>query len=82
MLILDEATSNVDSNTEQKIQKAMLELCKGKTTFIIAHRLSTIQKADEILVLSHGTVIEKGTHEQLLKKKGFYASLFNAQWEE
>ena len=82
MLILDEATSNVDSNTEQKIQKAMLELCKGKTTFIIAHRLSTIQKADEILVLSHGSVIESGTHEQLLKKKGFYASLFNAQWEE
>ena len=79
MLILDEATSNVDSNTEQKIQKAMLELCKGKTTFIIAHRLSTIQKADEILVLSHGSVIESGTHEQLLKKKRFYASLFNAQ---
>jgi ATP-binding cassette subfamily B protein len=82
MLILDEATSNVDSNTEQKIQKAMLELCKGKTTFIIAHRLSTIQSADEILVLSHGTVMERGTHEQLLKKKGFYASLFNAQWDE
>ena len=82
MLILDEATSNVDSNTEQKIQKAMLELCRGKTTFIIAHRLSTIQNADEILVLSHGTVLERGTHEQLLHKKGFYASLFNAQWDE
>ena len=82
MLILDEATSNVDSNTEQKIQKAMMELCKGKTTFIIAHRLSTIKSADEILVLQHGTVIEHGTHEQLLAKKGFYASLFNAQWDE
>jgi ATP-binding cassette subfamily B protein len=82
MLILDEATSNVDSATEQKIQKAMLALCKGKTTFIIAHRLSTIQNADEILVLSHGTVQERGTHEQLLKKKGFYASLFQAQWDE
>jgi ATP-binding cassette subfamily B protein len=82
MLILDEATSNVDSATEQKIQKAMLALCRGKTTFIIAHRLSTIQNADEILVLSHGTVQERGTHEQLLKKKGFYASLFQAQWDE
>lgn len=82
MLILDEATSNVDSNTEQKIQNAMLALCKGKTTFIIAHRLSTIEKADEILVLEHGTVKERGTHQQLLANKGFYASLFNAQWEE
>ena len=81
MLILDEATSNVDSNTEQKIQKAMLELCKGKTTFIIAHRLSTIKTADQIIVLQHGTVIERGTHEELLGSKGFYASLFNAQWD-
>ncbi len=81
MLILDEATSNVDSNTEQKIQKAMLELCKGKTTFIIAHRLSTIKTADQILVLQHGNVIERGTHEELLANRGFYASLFNAQWE-
>ena len=81
MLILDEATSNVDSNTEQKIQRAMMELCKGKTTFIIAHRLSTIKEADMIIVLQHGTVIERGTHEQLLAQKGFYASLFNAQWE-
>lgn len=82
MLILDEATSNVDSNTEQKIQKAMMELCKGKTTFIIAHRLSTIQNANEILVLSHGKVKERGNHEQLLKQNGFYASLFKAQWDE
>ena len=81
MLILDEATSNVDSNTEQKIQKAMMELCKGKTTFIIAHRLSTIKNADQILVLQKGTVIERGTHEELLNSDGFYASLFNAQWE-
>ena len=81
MLILDEATSNVDSATEQKIQKAMMELCKGRTTFIIAHRLSTIKEADMIIVLQHGTVIERGTHEELLRAKGFYASLFNAQWE-
>ena len=81
MLILDEATSNVDSSTEQKIQKAMMELCRGKTTFVIAHRLSTIKEADMILVLQHGTVIERGTHEELLNQKGFYASLFNAQWQ-
>lgn len=81
MLILDEATSNVDSNTEQKIQKAMMKLCENKTTFIIAHRLSTIQNADQILVLQKGTVIEHGTHEELLAEKGFYSSLFNAQWE-
>lgn len=81
MLILDEATSNVDSNTEQKIQKAMMKLCENKTTFIIAHRLSTIQHADQILVLQNGEVKERGTHEELLAKKGFYNSLFNAQWE-
>ena len=81
MLILDEATSNVDSNTEQKIQKAMMKLCENKTTFIIAHRLSTIQNANKILVLQNGEVKEQGTHEELLAKKGFYSSLFNAQWE-
>ncbi len=81
MLILDEATSNVDSYTEQKIQSAILELCKNKTAFVIAHRLSTIENADMILVLNHGKIIEHGTHTELLNQKGFYASLFNAQWE-
>lgn len=80
MLILDEATSNVDSYTEQEIQAAIRNLCKDKTTFVIAHRLSTIEEADEILVLQHGTIIEHGTHTELLKQKGFYSSLFNAQW--
>ena len=80
MLILDEATSNVDSHTEQQIQEAMLELCKGKTTFVIAHRLSTIQNADQILVMQHGEIVERGDHESLLADKGIYASLFNAQW--
>ena len=80
MLILDEATSNVDSHTEQQIQEAMLELCKGKTTFVIAHRLSTIQNADQILVMQHGEIVERGNHESLLADKGIYASLFNAQW--
>lgn len=81
MLILDEATSNVDSRTEIIIQKAMLELCKGKTSFVIAHRLSTIKNADMILVLQNGSVIESGTHEDLLKNHGFYSKLFNAQFE-
>lgn len=81
MLILDEATSNVDSGTEQKIQKAMMKLCENRTTFVIAHRLSTIRNADRILVLQKGTVIEQGTHDELLRQKGLYSSLFNAQWE-
>ncbi len=82
MLILDEATSNVDSKTEMQIQKAMLELMKGRTCFVIAHRLSTIKTADQILVLDHGQVIETGNHEQLLHNKGFYAGLFNAQFDK
>ncbi len=81
MLILDEATSNVDSRTEMLIQNAMLKLMEGKTCFVIAHRLSTIQHADLILVLKDGDIIEQGNHESLLKKKGFYASLYNSQFE-
>ncbi len=81
MLILDEATSNVDTKTERKIQKAMRELMKDKTCFVIAHRLSTIQNADEILVLHHGDVVEQGTHGELMKKKAFYYKLYAAQFE-
>jgi ATP-binding cassette subfamily B protein len=80
MLILDEATSNVDSRTEHQIQDAMMELMRGKTCFVIAHRLSTVQHADNILVLKDGNIIEHGTHEQLLCAKGFYASLYGAQF--
>ena len=81
MLILDEATSNVDTSTERQIQKAMRELMKDKTCFVIAHRLSTIQNADVILVLDHGDVVEQGTHESLMARKGFYYKLYAAQWE-
>ena len=81
MLILDEATSNVDTNTEQKVQRAMQDLMKGKTSFVIAHRLSTIQHADRILVMEHGDVMEQGTHEELMAKGGFYAGLYNSQFE-
>ncbi|UMV50724.1 ABC transporter ATP-binding protein/permease [Paenibacillus macerans] len=80
ILILDEATSSVDTRTEVQIQKAMNELMKGRTSFVIAHRLSTIKDADLILVMNHGSVIEKGTHEQLLAAKGFYADLYNSQF--
>ena len=80
MLILDEATSNVDSKTEIQIQKAIFELMKNKTCFVIAHRLSTIQNADKILVLKDGDIIETGNHEQLLEQKGFYHRLFNSQY--
>lgn len=81
MLILDEATSNVDSRTEMAIQDAMLELMKGRTCFVIAHRLSTIKNADVILVLKDGDIIESGTHDELLQAHGFYAKLFNSQFE-
>lgn len=81
MLILDEATSNVDSRTEMAIQDAMLELMKGRTCFVIAHRLSTIKNADVILVLKEGNIIESGTHDELLQARGFYAKLFNSQFE-
>ena len=81
MLILDEATSNVDTQTERRIQDAMIELMKDKTCFIIAHRLSTIQHADNILVVRDGDIVEQGTHEQLLKQDGFYRQLYTAQFE-
>ena len=81
MLILDEATSNVDTSTEREIQAAMLELMKGKTCFVIAHRLSTIQNADNILVLDHGDVVEQGTHRELMDRKGFYYRLYASQYE-
>ena len=80
ILILDEATSSVDTRTELLIQTAMAELMKGRTSFVIAHRLSTIRDADLILVMNHGTIIEKGTHEGLLKQNGFYADLYNSQF--
>ena len=80
ILILDEATSSVDTRTELLIQKAMLELMRGRTSFVIAHRLSTIRDADLILVMNHGRIIEQGTHEQLLEQNGFYAHLYNSQF--
>ncbi len=81
MLILDEATSNVDTSTERQIQKAMRDLMKDKTCFVIAHRLSTIQNADNILVLNQGDVVEQGTHQSLMEAKGFYYKLYAAQFE-
>ena len=81
-LILDEATSNVDTRTEELVQKAMDKLTEGKTSFIIAHRLSTIKNADLILVMNEGNIIEQGTHEELLKKNGFYADLYNSQFQK
>ncbi|MGI6721219.1 MAG: ABC transporter ATP-binding protein [Anaerovoracaceae bacterium] len=82
VLILDEATSSVDTRTEELIQKAMDNLMEGRTSFIIAHRLSTIRNADLILVMNHGNIIEQGTHKELLEKGGFYADLYNSQFEE
>ena len=82
MLILDEATSSIDTRTEMKIQSAFAELMHGRTSFIVAHRLSTIREADLILVMRDGNVIEQGKHEDLLAKGGFYATLYNSQFEE
>ena len=80
MLILDEATSSIDTRTEIRIQKAFNRMMKGRTTFIVAHRLSTIKEADTILVMNNGQIIEQGNHEQLLEKKGFYYNLYNSQY--
>ena len=80
MLILDEATSSIDTRTEMKIQKAFLAMMEGRTSFIVAHRLSTIRESDVILVMKEGKIIEQGTHEELLAKKGFYAELYNSQF--
>ena len=80
ILILDEATSNVDSRTEIKIQEAMASLMEHRTCFVIAHRLSTIKNADVILVFRDGNVIEQGNHDELIQKGGFYASLYNSQF--
>ncbi len=82
MLILDEATSSVDTRTEVLIQKAMEKLMQGKTSFVIAHRLSTIRDADLILVVKDGNIIEQGNHKTLLKQNGFYAELYNSQFAE
>ena len=80
MLILDEATSSIDTRTEIRIQKAFATMMEGRTSFIVAHRLSTIQNADVILVMKDGHIIEQGNHEELLARKGFYAELYNSQF--
>lgn len=82
IMILDEATSSVDTRTEIRIQKAMDNLMKGRTSFIIAHRLSTIRDADLILVMKDGDIIEQGKHGELLARDGFYAKLYNSQFEQ
>ena len=81
MLILDEATSSIDTRTEIKIQNAFSTLMKGRTSFIVAHRLSTIKEADIILVMNSGNIIEQGSHNELLEKKGFYYNLYNSQFD-
>ena len=80
MLILDEATSNVDTRTEQQIQSAMRELMQDRTCFVIAHRLSTVQNADTILVVQHGDIVEQGSHEQLMQQGGVYAGMYHSQF--
>ncbi|MBO5755492.1 MAG: ABC transporter ATP-binding protein, partial [Clostridia bacterium] len=82
MLILDEATSSIDTRTEIRIQKAFDEMMKGKTSFVVAHRLSTVRDADKILVMKDGNVVEQGRHEDLLAQDGFYATLYNSQFEQ
>ena len=78
MLILDEATSSVDTRTELLVQKGMNEVMKGRTNFVVAHRLSTIRKADEILFIDNGTIRERGTHEELLEKRGLYYAMYKS----
>ena len=80
MLILDEATSSIDTRTELKIQNAFAKMMEGRTSFIVAHRLSTIKEADIILVMKDGHILEQGSHETLLAKNGFYATLYNSQF--
>ena len=80
MLILDEATSSIDTRTEMLVQQAFEKLMQGRTSFVVAHRLSTIQSADRILVMNAGHIIEQGTHAELLAKQGFYANLYNSQF--
>ena len=82
VMILDEATSSVDTRTEQLIQEAMDHLMRGRTSFVIAHRLSTIRNADCILVMRGGSIVEQGTHAELLARGGFYAALYNSQFED
>ena len=82
MLILDEATSSIDTRTEIKIQAAFARMMEGRTSFIVAHRLSTIREADVILVMNDGQIIEQGDHESLMAQKGFYAKLYNSQFKE
>jgi ATP-binding cassette subfamily B protein len=81
ILILDEATSNVDTRTEKHLQEALMRLMKGRTSFVIAHRLSTIRDADQVLVIHNGEIIETGTHESLLAQKGFYYNLYMSQFK-
>ena len=81
MLILDEATSSIDTRTEVRIQKAFARMMQGRTSFIVAHRLSTIREADVILVMKDGHIVEQGSHDQLLAQGGFYAKLYNSQFE-
>ena len=81
VLILDEATSSIDTRTEMQIQAAMGQLMKGRTSFVIAHRLSTIREADTILVLNDGEIIERGSHDELVEQKGFYYGLYTSQFK-
>jgi ATP-binding cassette subfamily B protein len=81
MLILDEATSSIDVRTEVQIQKSFADMMKGRTSFIVAHRLSTIREADVILVMRAGNIVEHGSHAELIAKKGFYAELYESQFE-